>query len=262
MKIKTLDLDDWKVRCSYSEQLKNFENEFTYPLGAKSFYIRHGYQSAYDYFSFFEQLGKVHYMVVEVDNKVIGAGCAILRQLNGEKVWYLCDFKINKAFRGQHILEKMLLKYFFTFYAKSQKMYFVNMSHQKDNGLIKRVSGLFNLLPIKAVDLYFFEWTLKEFMDSNLDISDYVFLTNKHKKDIVIDDDIFDIYHIVDKKSYINVDEFHVADMSKIKATDTIMYSSPMNERVEKLLTLREPSTIGSFVSHRFKMDDYYSVEI
>lgn len=263
MKIKTLDLEDWKVRCSYSEQLQNFENEFTYPLGDKSFYIRHGYQGAYDYFSFFEQLGEVHYMVVEDDdNKVIGAGCAVLRHLNGENIWYLCDFKIMKSFRGKHILEKMLLKYFFKFYKKSQKMYFVNMSNKKDNRLINRVTGLFHLFPIKAVNLYFFEWTMKEFTADNLNFDDYIILTNKNKKDIVVDSEVFDIYHVIDKNSYINVEKFHIADLSKIKSADTLMYSSPMNDRVEQLLKIRQPSTIGSFVSHRFKMAEYYSVEI
>lgn len=33
MKIKILDLEDWKVRCSYSEQLKSFENELLILLG-------------------------------------------------------------------------------------------------------------------------------------------------------------------------------------------------------------------------------------
>lgn len=262
MKIKTLDLEDCKVRYSYSEQLKDFENAFTYPLGDKSFHIRHGYQGAYDYFSFFEQLGEVHYMVVEDNDQIIGAGCAVLRHLNGEKIWYLCDFKIIKSFRGQHILEKMMLKYFFSFYMKSQKMYFVNMSHQKDNSLIKRVAGLFRLFPINTVDLYFFEWTRTEFTTSNLYFDDYILLTNKNKKDIVVGGDIFDIYHVIDKHSYIDVDRFHVVDLSRIKDTDTIMYSSPMNERVEKILKIRQPSTIGSFVSHRFKIDQYYSVEI
>lgn len=262
MKIKILDLEDWKVRCSYSEQLKSFENEFIYPLGDKSFHIRHGYQGVYDYFSFFEQLGEVHYIVVEEADQIIGAGCAVLRYLNGEHIWYLCDLKIVKAFRGKHILEKMLLKYFFRFYKKSQKMYFVNMSHQKDNKLIKRVSGLFHLFPIKTVDLYFFEWSLNEFTAEGHNFDDFVILTNKNKKDIVIDGDIFDIYHVVDKGSYIDVDKFHVADFSKMKSTDTLMYSSPMNKRVETFLTHRQPSTIGSFVGHRFKMENYYSVEI
>jgi hypothetical protein len=136
------------------------------------------------------------------------------------------------------------------------------MSHQKDNRLIKRVTGLFHLFPIKAVDLYFFEWTMKEFTADNLNFDDYIILTNKNKKDIVVDDEIFDIYHVIDKNSYIDVDKFHIADLSKIKSTDTLMYSSPMNESVEKILQFRKPSTIGSFVSHRFKIENYYSVEI
>lgn len=260
--IKLLDLKDKPTRIKYSTLLTNYEDVFTYPLGDKKFYIRHGYGGLYDYFAFFEQLGQVHYIVAEDKGNLIAAGCAVLRTINKEKVWYLCDFKLLEEYRGKGILEKIFKKYVFPFYFKSNKMFFVNMSPAKDNGLIKKSFDIFKLFDIKTTDLYFFEWSNSSIIDSGLNLDDFVILTNATKKDIVIDSKPYNIYHLVHKDVGIDWENFHKEELSVVTSMDTLMYCSPKNDIVDMLLQTQQPTTIGSFVSHKFKPIHYSSSEI
>lgn len=52
MKTFKIDIKNKNVRQKYSDLLKDFENEFSYPLGEKSFFIKHGFSGEHDYFSF------------------------------------------------------------------------------------------------------------------------------------------------------------------------------------------------------------------
>ena len=49
----------------YSNKLQHFESNFQYPLNQETFKIQHG-NNNYDYFSFFEKMGKVNYLVLEI----------------------------------------------------------------------------------------------------------------------------------------------------------------------------------------------------
>ena len=103
---KKINLKNQVEREIYSKKLQNFEKEFTYPLGNESFYINHGLEK--DYFVFFEKLGKPNIMVLENNNEIIGLCCAILRNINGKNIWYICDFKIKKEFRGKKLYKKLI----------------------------------------------------------------------------------------------------------------------------------------------------------
>lgn len=94
----------------YSTELQNFEKKFTYALGDEWFNIIHGAKETEDYFSFFEQMGDVHYFIACYNEKIVGAACAILRNGDEGKYWYLCDVKVLKKFRGKGILEKIFRK--------------------------------------------------------------------------------------------------------------------------------------------------------
>lgn len=262
IKFKLLDLSNKDERSYYSKKLVEYEDIFNYPLGDKQFFIKHGYSENYDYFDFFQQLGEVYYIVAEDNDSIVAAGCAVLRTIKNKKIWYLCDFKLAKEYRGKGILEKMFRKYFLKFYFKSNKMFFVNMSPANGNGLIKKAMNIFKLFNIKITDLYFFEWDLNTISNSQLNFDNFVIITNNNKKDIVIDNKPYNIYHIVHKDSYIDFSKFQKTDLSFVNEGDTIMYCSPKNLTVENLLKNNKPTTIGSFVSHKFMTDIYSSAEI
>ncbi len=262
IEFKLLDLSNKDIRDYYSKKLIAYEDIFNYPLGEKQFFIKHGYSGEHDYFDFFQQLGNVHYIVAEHNGILVAAGCAILRTIKKQKVWYLCDFKLAKEYRGKGILEKMFRKYVLKFYLKSNKMFFVNMSPSNGNGLIKKASNIFKLFNINTTDLYFFEWDINSINNSGLDFDEFVILTNKTKKDIVIDDMPYNIYHVVHKESYIDFSKFQIVELDAVKDGDTIMYCSPKNETVNNLLINNTPTTIGSFVSHKFNTNIYSSAEI
>lgn len=249
IKIKKIDLTNNISRKQYSSRLQQFENEFNYPLGEKTFYIQHGGDLNNDYFTFFEQMGDVHYLVAEQNNIVVGAGCAVLREINNEKVWYLCDFKINKDYRGKKILERMTLKYFIPFYIKSKKMILVNMSHPEGNGLVNKVKKIFKFLKLNIHELYFFEWNKQTFIKDKLKLSQFNIIHNSGKKDIIIDNEIYHIYHLINKDSDKDYSKFKIVDFNQISNKDTIMLCSTMNQNISELLKIKKPSTIGTIVS-------------
>lgn len=197
MKITLLDLKNKEIRKEYSEKLKKFEDEFSYPLGESFFKIRHGDND--DYFSFFDQMGDTHYFIAEDKDKVVGAGCAILRTSeNHKKYWYLCDFKITKEYRGQKILEKMLAKYFLKCVVKSHRVVAVNMNNKsiEENGLVKKIEKLFWFLNIDVQWLNLHQWSKKDIQKENIDIG-HIY-TNIGKKDIMIEENPWSLYHVVE----------------------------------------------------------------
>lgn len=85
-----------------------------YPLGDKKFRITHNGDEGYD--TFFHNLGRDYiYIVYRPDGLQgpIGATCAlVLRTINGEKVWYICDAKVAKKYRGHHLTWHMFVQAF------------------------------------------------------------------------------------------------------------------------------------------------------
>lgn len=263
--IKTLDLESPEVRSNYSVLLTEHEEIFTYPLGEKIFHICHGNGESYDYFSFFEQLGEVHYLVAEDqdDNqKLVAAGCALLRTIGGKKVWYLCDFKLVKEYRGQGILEKMFKKFLIPFYLKSSHMFFVNMSPMEGNRLIEKLLKIFKIFGLNKEELYFFEWTKETIERVGLDLNQFLIVTNEGKKDVILENAPYPIYHLVDKNSSVDFSKFKKVHLKEINNQATLMYCGPKNDTTETLLKTQTPTNIGSFVSHRHKSLLFSSCEI
>lgn len=260
MKIKRINIKNEFIRKEYSKKLQIFEEQFSYPLGDKRFYIKHGYENIYDYFSFFEQLGEVSYIVVEDKSTIVGVGCVILRNISNYKVWYLCDFKVHKNYRNKRILENIFRKYFLFFYFKAQKLIVINMNSPNKNGLVKKLERIFKCFFLDIQKLYFYEWNAKDFEQVLFLLDDYVIVHNKNKKDILIDEKPYNIYHLKRKDEMYQIENFQKVEYQEIKDDDTIMLTLLENEKDDYKLS--NPSTIGTIITYGFKNKHFCSAEI
>lgn len=115
-------------------QLQQFESQFVYPFSQdEEFTIKHGLDG--DYFQFFKQLGTPYYYVAtsiknkemkkiiegqevvvqQQEGEIAAAGCGILRSMkttSGKmiKAWYICDLKVNAAYRQEHLPTEIVKK--------------------------------------------------------------------------------------------------------------------------------------------------------
>lgn len=207
MRLKFKKLTQESQFEQYSDKLKKFEKEFTYPLGDETFTISHGNDGSY--FDFFKKLGKVFYFVIEdkdriVGDDIVGVGCAILRSINGEKIWYLCDFKILKEYRGKGLLSKLAFRYFFPLYFYSRKMIAVNMSVPKNNSLVRNIFNIFSLFKVECSHSYFYEFTsekIKTIKENKYIKNNFVAITNDGQKDIIVRNKPVKLTHLI-KKEY------------------------------------------------------------
>lgn len=191
-KLSQINLKDPVVRHKVSKELQEFEASFEYPLGCEKFKIVHGALPGQDYFSFFEQMGKVHYFLAKDGEKIIGAGCAILRNGEEGKYWYLCDLKVLKEYRNVGVMEKMYKRYMFKCMLKSRKMVTVNMGSGvvRKSGLLKKTQKLLFMFNLKVDVLNFHTWKKKN-VPSNL----MFITTNNGKKDLIIGNSAMNLYH-------------------------------------------------------------------
>lgn len=231
IKTKRINLSDKAERSMYSEKLQAFENEFTYPLGDAHFHIVHGAQG--DYFSFFERLGKPEFLLLEHNHNVIGAVCLVLRNINGKNVWYACDFKIAKAYRGQKLFRKWMRRFFVPFYMKSQSLFGINMSSPDGNKLLHHTQSILKVFDIGVKPYYLYEFNAinneklgQEFW------SHHAIITNNGFKDIVIEGVDIPLYHIV-RKNHLqqNLKMHYAVDSNKLSIDSNMMVLSktPMN---------------------------------
>lgn len=238
IKVLQVDLNNRENRECYSHKLKDMEKEFSYPLGDNIFFIKHGYQSEYDYFAFFEQFGQPHFFVIQKESKIIGSICFILREIDKKKVWYICDLKIIKEEQSKKIV-------FILYNLLKEKLnnicnafYFVNMSPVKNNALFKIADKVLQGFKMDIQPLYFYEVN-----KDNPYITDKIILTNDSKKDIVINDISQQLYHAVDNNVIERCSNIITKDIKEINKNNNIMFCS--FEEIENLTY----STIGIFVS-------------
>lgn len=231
IKAKKLNLQDKVERQNYSEKLKNFEKEFTYPLGEKSFYISHGEQS--DYFSFFEKLGTPEFLILESGNDLIGVVCLVLRSINGKKIWYVCDFKITKAYRGQKLYRKWLWKFFIPLYLKCQSLYGINISKPEENKLWKHTQNIFKIFSVGIKPCYLYEFNAQNLGGISKEILlNHSLMTNNGTKDIIVDEKPVSVYHLVfNDHIKNNFVDYKIINPKDINTDDCVMFlnSSKMN---------------------------------
>jgi len=131
IEIKEKNQHKWNNKVTvFESQLKHM-----YPLNDDKFSIDHGP----NYFSFFNRLGSVYYYTI-INNKVVKGTCAmILRNINKQKVWYMCDLKINEEYRNRYLLSRLVAYNLFNWYCKSNKMYGICMNPcQKLTGIVNK----------------------------------------------------------------------------------------------------------------------------
>lgn len=197
IKAKQLDLSNPAERQRYSKELQEMEKEFKYPLGQTEFTILHGNNSTQDYFAFFEQMGKPSFFVFEHKGKIVGCFCAILRTVRDQKVWYFCDYKIKKEYRGKNLYVKLVLKYMFQNYFKSNKMFAISMSPAMNNWLFNAHKPFFNLFYVRPKKLYLHSFTYGDYTRDKAKLMHYKLVTNSNKKDIIINNQKQNILHLV-----------------------------------------------------------------
>lgn len=200
---KKINLANATEREKYSSTLQEFEKQFTYPLGNDKFYLQHGEKN--DYFSFFEKLGKPNIMVLEKDNKIIGLCCAVLREINQKKYWYLCDFKIEKEHRGQKLYRLLMWKYFLPCYIQSQNAFAINMSNPENNKLFSHMGTIFKVFDVNIAPNYLYSFTGKNIVELPTSFWDnHLIVSNNGDKDIVIKGESQKLFHIVDYEHFQN----------------------------------------------------------
>lgn len=248
-KVNIYDVNDRKLS---SLKLQDMEKEFSYPLGTKTFFIKHGFNSKkHDYFSYFEQLGEPYFYLIEKDNNVIGCICFILRNIQNKKTWYICDLKIIKEQQSKKITFMLynLLKNELSSITKS--FYFVNMSPVKNNALFKIASQVLTGFDMEIQPLYIYEVDKEHDFVKNKCIG-----SNRYKKDIVIDNESIPLYHIIDniKERISNIEIFNI---QQIEINSVIMFCSYVE--IEHL----KPSAIGILgKSNMQEIDNFSTFEI
>lgn len=240
---KKIDLKNLEERKKYSSKLQDFEKQFTYPLGNDRFYIQHGENN--DYFSFFEKLGKPNIMVLEKDNQVIGLCCAVLREINQKKYWYLCDFKIKKEYRGQKLYRQLMWKYFLPSYMQSQSAFAINMANPENNKLFSHMGKIFKAFDINIEPNYLYSFTGKNISELPGDFwTKNIIVTNNGDKDIVIKGENQKLFHIVDIEHFNNnLDRFSKVLPHNIQDNDSVMFLS----RTKMDFNFAQESVISSF---------------
>lgn len=275
MKIKRLTTKEDFTQ--YSEYLRDFEKEFSYPIENTKFVISHG-EKTHDYFSFFKRFGKVTYYVIEHENKVIGTGNCILKTVkdNGElhKYWYICDFKFSKEYRNKGLLKKIVLKSFLYNYVRSRKFISIVMSKKDENKLIQSFEKLFNWLNVRATKFYCYEWDFYKFVS---DIStnkfireNYLLYTNDGVKDIIINGKHRSQYHLVEKKYGLDnypdyVFQINNEKLSELSHDTNFMLATSKKSQVEKLRKAKVRFDYDTtFISNKLAADkcSFFSGEI
>lgn len=135
----------------YNNELKQFEKTMShdYPLGSDSFNISHGQ----NYYSFFNRLGKVYMNICIINNKIVGTGCGILRDIRYNNntlktCWYVCDVKVLTSFRGKNIITKIMLNSVSKLWT-TNKIYAIGMNNDDNKSNILKYAQKFPLLNFK-----------------------------------------------------------------------------------------------------------------
>ncbi len=135
----------------YNKQFKALERRLShwYPIGDDYFRIDHGA----DYFSFFNRLGKIQTIGVFDESELVGDAIGVLRKVQFQynksifhKVWYLCDLKIEKLYRGYSLSFQIFnVARNYLSYDTSERFYGISMDPSLDNKNNKRENPILAL---------------------------------------------------------------------------------------------------------------------
>ena len=132
----------------FHKPIKDFEiaMEHWYPYGNDYFKINHGE----NYFYFFQRIGEMRMNIILYKGEIIGTACGVLKKVNGELIWYICDLKIKKEHRGIRLPIQLLIKNM----DKSKitdKAYGISMNSNSENKILELAQSI-PFLNFKKID--------------------------------------------------------------------------------------------------------------
>ena len=193
------------------EDLKNFEDQFYYPLNDTTFSIRHGLKGSYD--DFFRMTSRDYKTIVFKKNHQIVGTISFLYKENPEPHIYISDFKITSLPLMDSILLKKILK---TIILEHESLYpkrylFVNMSLLYRNPLIRIIQKITDV-PFNTESLYL---NTLEYHDSMSD-----FVSTQGVKDIIVNGNAINLLHLQSKnpiqKGFKQINDMTIMQTNKI----------------------------------------------
>lgn len=232
----------------YNPNLKLFELKMSqkYPLGKDFFRINHGK----NYFSFFERLGEVHYIILlsKKTKLIVGTACCILRKNEQDILyWYLCDLKIVEKHRGQNLTGKLFMEFVNHFIKKTMRGYLISMDPGSEQ-IVHLINKIKNILPgaIQKTKLLIYSVTtdvmkqIEEIFEIAFDSVSYLYL--KGIKDIILESTKkpIELYHLQHGAPDNSV------RLSDVPSTATIMFCFPIDSPLKIILDKLEIQTDSS----------------
>jgi hypothetical protein len=175
------------LREQYQEQLKEFEKLFTYPLGNDRFSIDHGD----NYFSFFDRLGIPYIFLGILSDQVIAVAIAVLRNIEGEPIWYICDLKVHPSYRGTPFTYALFDYAFHKYSSISEKIYGISMNSRQGNNPVARLARRIPYLKLSLCEtLLFYTINNKNLLEIKSLIMDVIgyctFISLQGQKDLIL----------------------------------------------------------------------------
>ena len=146
-------------RAGFQERVFAMEKGVTYPLGEDRFELDHGD----DYFAFFDRMGETAYHAVLEGDRVVAVGCGVLRSIPKkaggapEPLWYGCDLKVDRAYRGKRLPWEMFKFAIPRKYPVCGRGYGISMNpgDGSENPVV-RLCERFTLAPMRCAGTLFF----------------------------------------------------------------------------------------------------------
>lgn len=230
-------------REELSKKISEMENDIYYPLGDDHFKIDHGK----DYFAFFERLGDLHYWCVLDNEKIIGVAAGILREVNDETVWYLCDLKVRKEYRQKGI-PKFIFKNAFIYNFKNTKVYkayAVSMDSNDGKSPFKKIKkSTFGLLK-KNKSLKIYSLTKNDYLSICHKLGKHRLVHTNDKKELILksNNKKLSLFHINKKKldqssRFIDPNEHSVIMLSVYEGDDYDLILKEVNLKPDSSATV------------------------
>lgn len=236
-----------------NDLLKEFERELEqyYPLGKDEFKINHGKR----YYKFFTNIGDPYMTVVFYKGKLIGTCCGVLRKINNQNIFYLCDLKISKEHRGNYLPYKMLMKFFYLSNI-SDKCYGISMNNGKMNKMVKYINNIGHIFNFKYDgNILIYECDghimkkIKKIIENYKKTSIY-FQSSKNIKELILESSNkpIDLYHMTYNSKY---DE-------KINDNSVYMFCFHEKDKINiKINKLLKHKTSASLITYNFNPKNY-----
>jgi len=181
------EVTDFKDK-ELQKTLKEFEDYFVYPMGDLTFKLNHGN----NYFHFFKRMGEVRTIGYKNNiGEIIMLSTGILRNIENQEVWYLCDLKINPEYVGKRLTLRILKDVLTDFSSISDKAYGIQMNEKGKENRTSKLLTKFNKGYFSKINtLVLFTLTKNELLKHKDVIEQYKGYMNtislKGVKDIVI----------------------------------------------------------------------------